>query len=100
MAERPDRYEPPTSIWPTAQQPPGPSGPGGTCASRPSHPARMLPATARRAVETYTTAGDVVLDPMCGIGTHPRRSHPSRPPHVGVATGGTSVWWVKILTCV
>jgi DNA modification methylase len=29
----------------------------------------MLPATARRATEPHTTAGDVVLDPICGIGT-------------------------------
>jgi SAM-dependent methyltransferase len=29
----------------------------------------MLPAIAERAVATYTQPGDVVLDPMCGIGT-------------------------------
>ena len=29
----------------------------------------MLPATARAAIEAYTQPGDVVVDPMCGIGT-------------------------------
>ena len=29
----------------------------------------MLPALARRAIETYSDPGDLVLDPMCGIGT-------------------------------
>lgn len=33
------------------------------------HPARMLPAIARHAISTYTRPDDVVLDPMCGIGT-------------------------------
>ncbi|WP_017623451.1 TRM11 family SAM-dependent methyltransferase [Nocardiopsis chromatogenes] len=33
------------------------------------HPARMLPAIARTAVEYFTRPGEVVLDPMCGIGT-------------------------------
>jgi modification methylase len=29
----------------------------------------MLPALARRAIETYSEPGDLVVDPMCGIGT-------------------------------
>ena len=33
------------------------------------HPGRMLPAIARHVIETYTAPGDLVLDPMCGIGT-------------------------------
>ncbi|WP_306369662.1 TRM11 family methyltransferase [Nocardiopsis sp. CC223A] len=33
------------------------------------HPARMLPAIAAHAIRAYTRPGDVVLDPMCGIGT-------------------------------
>ena len=33
------------------------------------HPARMLPAIARHVIEAYTEPGDLVLDPMCGIGT-------------------------------
>jgi tRNA G10 N-methylase Trm11 len=33
------------------------------------HPAKMLPALAAHAVTAYTTAGELVLDPMCGAGT-------------------------------
>jgi modification methylase len=33
------------------------------------HPGKMLPALARRAVESYSDPGDLILDPMCGIGT-------------------------------
>jgi modification methylase len=33
------------------------------------HPGKMLPALARRAIEAYSDPGDLVLDPMCGIGT-------------------------------
>jgi modification methylase len=29
----------------------------------------MLPALARRAIDAYSNPGDLVLDPMCGIGT-------------------------------
>ncbi len=34
-----------------------------------AHPAKMLPLIAAHAVSTYTRPGDLVLDPMCGIGT-------------------------------
>ena len=34
-----------------------------------AHPARMMPSLARIAIATYTRPGDLVLDPMCGIGT-------------------------------
>lgn len=33
------------------------------------HPGKMLPALARRLVEEYTRPGDLVLDPLSGIGT-------------------------------
>lgn len=33
------------------------------------HPGKMLPALARRAIETYSDPGALVIDPMCGIGT-------------------------------
>ena len=33
------------------------------------HPARMLPAIAAHPVAVYTQPGDLVLDPICGIGT-------------------------------
>jgi tRNA G10 N-methylase Trm11 len=34
-----------------------------------AHPGKMLPTIARCAVRTYTTPGDIVFDPMAGIGT-------------------------------
>jgi hypothetical protein len=34
-----------------------------------AHPGKMLPALARTAIATYTAPGNLVLDPMCGIGT-------------------------------
>jgi DNA modification methylase len=33
------------------------------------HPAKVLPEIARRAIDFYSKPGDLVLDPMCGIGT-------------------------------
>lgn len=36
-----------------------------------AHPAKMLAAIARHAVLAYSRPGDVVLDPMCGVGTVP-----------------------------
>ncbi|WP_425280216.1 TRM11 family SAM-dependent methyltransferase [Micromonospora orduensis] len=34
-----------------------------------THPGKMLPTIPRYAIRTYTSPGDVVLDPMAGIGT-------------------------------
>lgn len=34
-----------------------------------AHPGKMLPSVARYAIATYTAPGDLVLDPMAGIGT-------------------------------
>ncbi|MGK5741486.1 TRM11 family SAM-dependent methyltransferase [Micromonospora sp. URMC 103] len=57
------------SVWATAQQ----TGPvqrrGRYVPESVKHPARMLPAIAAHAVHAYTQPGDLVLDPMCGIGT-------------------------------
>ncbi|WP_239126806.1 TRM11 family SAM-dependent methyltransferase [Asanoa siamensis] len=33
------------------------------------HPGKMLPTISRYAIHTYTSPGDIVLDPMAGIGT-------------------------------
>ncbi|MEU5858751.1 DNA methyltransferase [Nocardiopsis dassonvillei] len=57
------------SVWLTGQQQARQQR--GTRYSRLSveHPAKMLPAIARHAIGTYTRPGEVVLDPMCGIGT-------------------------------
>jgi modification methylase len=57
------------SVWTTAQS----TGPvqrrGRYVPESVKHPARMLPAIAAHAVDAYTAPGDLVLDPMCGIGT-------------------------------
>lgn len=34
-----------------------------------AHPGKMLPSIARHAIATYTDPGELVLDPMAGIGT-------------------------------
>ena len=57
------------SVWPTAQQPARAQRAGRYVELSGTHPARMLPAIAARAVTTYTAPGDLVVDPMCGIGT-------------------------------
>jgi len=57
------------SVWVTAQS----TGPvqrrGRYLPDSGKHPARMLPAIAAHAITAYTQPGDLVLDPMCGIGT-------------------------------
>jgi hypothetical protein len=57
------------SVWVTAQQA-GPSQRRGRYVpDSVRHPARMLPAIAAHAVDSYTEPGDLVFDPMAGIGT-------------------------------
>jgi hypothetical protein len=57
------------SVWATAQT----TGPvqrrGRYVPESVKHPARMLPAIAAYAVAAYSRPADLVLDPMCGIGT-------------------------------
>jgi len=59
----------PISIWPTAQQGAPAQRRGRYLPVSGTHPAKMLPAIAARAIATYTAPGDLVVDPMCGIGT-------------------------------
>jgi modification methylase len=59
----------PLSVWPTAQRGATAQRAGRYLADSGTHPAKMLPAIAARAVATYSEPGDLVLDPMCGIGT-------------------------------
>jgi len=59
----------PLSVWPTAQQPAPRQRVGRYLSSSTAHPAKMLPAIARTAIQRYSQPGDLVLDPMCGIGT-------------------------------
>jgi SAM-dependent methyltransferase len=59
----------PISIWPTAQTSPARQRSGRYLPVSGTHPAKMTPAIAARAIGTYTDPGDLVVDPMCGIGT-------------------------------
>ena len=57
------------SVWVSAQQA-GPSQRRGRyVADSTKHPARMLPAIAAHAIASYTEPGELVFDPMAGIGT-------------------------------
>jgi DNA modification methylase len=59
----------PLSVWDCAQQPAQLQRQGRYLAESVAHPAKMLPAIAARAITAFTRPGDLVLDPMCGIGT-------------------------------
>jgi modification methylase len=67
-----DRDEPaelPLAIWPCAQQTSQQQRRHRYLADSNRHPGKMLPELARRAIAAYSRPGDLVLDPMCGIGT-------------------------------
>ncbi len=57
------------SVWPTAQQDARTQRRGRYLPASTAHPAKMLPAIAAIAIARYTRPGDLVADPMCGIGT-------------------------------
>ena len=59
----------PLSVWPTAQRNARSQRKGRYVEISGHHPAKMLPAIAQRAIATYTRPGDLVLDPMAGIGS-------------------------------
>ncbi|WP_280448330.1 TRM11 family SAM-dependent methyltransferase [Nocardia brasiliensis] len=59
----------PVSVWATAQSDPTTQRRGRYDPASVKHPAKMFPAIVAHAVATYTRPGDLVLDPMCGIGT-------------------------------
>jgi SAM-dependent methyltransferase len=59
----------PLSVWPTAQTSHRAQRTGRYLPGSAAHPARMLPALARNAIERYSKAGELVIDPLCGIGT-------------------------------
>jgi len=67
---RPDR-DPrfPLSVWVTAQQDARTQRRGRYLPAATAHPAKMLPAIAATAITRYSEPGDLVADPMCGIGT-------------------------------
>jgi SAM-dependent methyltransferase len=64
-----DFGELPASVWATAQTSPAAQRKDRYVPESTAHPAKMLPAVAAHAIEHYTKPGEVVLDPMCGIGT-------------------------------
>jgi modification methylase len=59
----------PLSVWPTAQRNARAQRAGRYLELSGTHPAKMLPAIAARAIATYSTPGDLVVDPMAGIGS-------------------------------
>jgi DNA methylase len=59
----------PVSVWTTAQTSPAAQRKNRYTPQSTAHPAKMLPAVATHAITHYTQPGDLVLDPMCGIGT-------------------------------
>jgi hypothetical protein len=66
----------PLSVWACAQRPAVWQRRGRYLPATTSHPAKMLPTLAATAITSYTRSGELVLDPMCGVGTTGR----SRPP--------------------
>lgn len=60
---------PAISVWPTAQQTARTQRAERYLPGTVTHPGKMLPAIARHAITAYTAPGDLVVDPMCGIGT-------------------------------
>lgn len=58
-----------SSVWLVAQRPGREQRRGRYLPESTCHPGKMLPALARQAIIAFTRPGDVVVDPMCGIGT-------------------------------
>jgi modification methylase len=69
VAEPSSQISLPLSVWSTAQQPAASQRAGRYLPGSTAHPAKMLPAIARQAIAAYSHPGDLILDPMCGIGT-------------------------------
>lgn len=69
MTENRKTADLPLAVWPCAQRTSQWQRYGRYLAESNRHPGKMLPALARRAVETYSDPGGLVVDPMCGIGT-------------------------------
>ncbi|WP_225732210.1 MULTISPECIES: TRM11 family methyltransferase [unclassified Nocardia] len=59
----------PVSVWATGQRTQPAQRRGRYHPSGTAHPAKMLPALAAHTITHYTRPGDLVFDPMCGIGT-------------------------------
>ncbi|MCT9933897.1 site-specific DNA-methyltransferase [Planotetraspora sp. A-T 1434] len=61
--------EPNGSVWATGQHPSRTQRRGRYLPESMKHPGKMLPAIAAKVIATYTQPGELVIDPMCGIGT-------------------------------
>src|SRR2546423_6199038 len=59
----------PLAVWPVAQTSAQYQRAGRYHPASALHPGKMLPALAARVVAEYSEPGQVVVDPMCGIGT-------------------------------
>ena len=57
------------SVWPVAQQLAREQRRHRYLSESSAHPGKMLPALAREAISRFARPGELVLDPMCGIGT-------------------------------
>ncbi len=57
------------SVWPVSQQPARVQRISRYLAESTAHPGKMLPELARTIIGCYSEPGQLVLDPMCGIGT-------------------------------
>jgi tRNA G10 N-methylase Trm11 len=60
---------PTLSVWPTGQQSYRSQRHGRYLPESSAHPGKMLPQLAREAIRRYTRPGQLLVDPMCGIGT-------------------------------
>ena len=58
-----------STVWAVGDQPSRIQRRGRYLPGSTAHPGKMLPALARQAIRTYSRPGELVLDPMCGIGT-------------------------------
>ena len=57
------------SVWPVAQKTARVQRRGRYLPASTAHPGKMLPELARTIIRAYSQPGELVLDPMCGIGT-------------------------------
>jgi len=57
------------TVWPVNQLPARLQRAGRYTAGSTAHPGKMLPVLAAHVITAYTQPGDLILDPMCGIGT-------------------------------
>jgi modification methylase len=69
MAHASNTSDIPLAIWPCAQTTSQWQRHGRYVRESNRHPGKMLPELARRAIDCYSEPGDLVVDPMCGIGT-------------------------------